>query len=70
MLYDDLSLIEHLQYIGGLHGVDGDELDARGRALLERFNLTDRADDLPVTFSRACARRRASPSASSAPSAC
>jgi ABC-2 type transport system ATP-binding protein len=44
--------MEHLHYIGGLHGVDGDELEARGGALLERFNLTDRADDLPVTFSR------------------
>ncbi len=52
VLYDDLSLLEHLHYIGRLHGVDGDELDERGAALLERFNLTARSDDLPVTFSR------------------
>ncbi|MHB8465311.1 MAG: ABC transporter ATP-binding protein [Acidimicrobiales bacterium] len=52
VLYDDLSLVEHLHYIGGLHGVDGDELEVRGAALLERFNLTERSDDLPVTFSR------------------
>jgi ABC-2 type transport system ATP-binding protein len=52
VLYDDLSLIEHLQFIGGLHGVDGQELEERGAALLDRFNLTDRANDLPVTFSR------------------
>jgi ABC-type multidrug transport system ATPase subunit len=52
VLYDDLSLVEHLQYIGRLHGVPGEDLDARGAALMERFNLTHRADDLPVTFSR------------------
>ena len=52
VLYDDLSLIEHLEYIGGLHGVDGEELELRGAALMDRFNLTDRAADLPVTFSR------------------
>jgi len=52
VLYDDLSLVEHLQYIGRLHGVTGDELEERGAALMERFNLSHRADDLPVTFSR------------------
>jgi ABC-2 type transport system ATP-binding protein len=52
VLYDDLSLIEHLHFIGGLHGVDREELDERGGALMERFNLADRADQLPVTFSR------------------
>jgi ABC-type multidrug transport system ATPase subunit len=52
VLYDDLSLVEHLHYIGRLHGVDTEELEERGAALLERFNLTHRADDLPVTFSR------------------
>jgi ABC-2 type transport system ATP-binding protein len=52
VLYDDLSLVEHLHYIGRLHGVPADELDERGAALMERFNLSNRADDLPVTFSR------------------
>ena len=52
VLYDDLSLIEHLHFIGRLHGVDGEELEERGAALLDRFNLSDRADDLPTTFSR------------------
>jgi len=52
VLYDDLSLIEHLHYIGRLHGVTGEEVDERGAALMERFNLSGRADDLPVTFSR------------------
>ena len=52
VLYDDLSLLEHLHFIGRLHGVDGEELDERGAVLLDRFHLTERADDLPVTFSR------------------
>jgi ABC-2 type transport system ATP-binding protein len=52
VLYDDLSLVEHLHYIGRLHGVDGDDLEVRGAALMQRFNLSQRADDLPVTFSR------------------
>jgi ABC-2 type transport system ATP-binding protein len=52
VLYDDLSLVEHLHYIGRLHGVTGEEVDERGAALMERFNLLGRADDLPVTFSR------------------
>jgi ABC-type multidrug transport system ATPase subunit len=52
VLYDDLSLIEHLRYIGGLHGVDDDELSERGGELMRRFGLADRADDLPATFSR------------------
>jgi ABC-type multidrug transport system ATPase subunit len=52
VLYDDLSLSEHLQFIGGLHGVPAAEVNERGGVLLERFHLTHRADDLPVTFSR------------------
>lgn len=52
VLYDDLSLLEHLHYIGRLHGVETEELEERGAALLDRFNLSQRADDLPVTFSR------------------
>jgi ABC-2 type transport system ATP-binding protein len=52
VLYDDLSLVEHLHFIGRLHGVSGEEVDERGAALMDRFNLTARADDLPVTFSR------------------
>jgi ABC-2 type transport system ATP-binding protein len=52
VLYDDLSLVEHLHFIGRLHSVPAEELDVRGAALMDRFNLTNRADDLPVTFSR------------------
>ena len=52
VLYDDLSLVEHLHFIGRLHGVEGDELEERGATLMERFGLSHRAHDLPVTFSR------------------
>ena len=50
VLYDDLSVREHLAYVAALHGVDleGEVLDA----LVERVGLTARADDLPARFSR------------------
>ena len=50
VLYDDLSLIEHLEYIARLHGVD--EWEPHARALLDDLGLADRADDLPSRFSR------------------
>jgi ABC-2 type transport system ATP-binding protein len=49
-LYDDLSLFEHLEYVGRLHGVD--DWSARGDSLLARLGLAARADDLPSKFSR------------------
>jgi len=50
VLYDDLSVREHLAYIASLHGVDAtdDELDA----LIAEVGLAHRADDLPARFSR------------------
>jgi ABC-type multidrug transport system ATPase subunit len=50
VLYDDLSVWEHLQYIARLHGVDGWE--GLAEELVERLKLEHRVDDLPVTFSR------------------
>jgi ABC-2 type transport system ATP-binding protein len=52
VLYDDLTLAEHLHYVARLHGVDGDEADERGSALLMHLGLSPRADGLPATFSR------------------
>lgn len=49
-LYDDLSLAEHLEYVGRLHGVE--DWHARGGLLLERLGLASRAGDLPSKFSR------------------
>ncbi len=50
MLYDDLDVNEHIEYIARLHGTE--DWEEYGDDLLEMFNLTDRADDLPSRFSR------------------
>jgi ABC-type multidrug transport system ATPase subunit len=50
VLYDDLSVREHLTYISSLHGVEPEAEDVD--ALLERLGIAHRADDLPARFSR------------------
>ena len=50
VLYDDLSLREHVEYISRLHGGEG--WDAYARDLCDRLGLGPRVDDLPVRFSR------------------
>ncbi len=50
VLYDDLSLDEHLEYVARLH--DAADWQARGPELLERLALDDRSADLPSQFSR------------------
>jgi ABC-type multidrug transport system ATPase subunit len=50
VLYDDLSVNEHLEYVARLHGVD--DWSDHATELLDRLNLTGRADDLPSRFSR------------------
>jgi ABC-2 type transport system ATP-binding protein len=50
VLYDDLSLVEHIEYVARLHG--SDDWDVQGHGLMERLGLLDRADDLPSRFSR------------------
>jgi ABC-type multidrug transport system ATPase subunit len=49
VFYDDLSLDEHLEYVGGLHGVADD--GTRARRLLERLGLENWGDSLPSEFS-------------------
>ncbi len=55
--YDDLSLWEHLEYVGRLHGVSdwADKADS----LLGRLQLSDRRDDIPTTFSRGLRQKAA-----------
>jgi ABC-type multidrug transport system ATPase subunit len=55
VLYDDLSVREHLAYIAALHGVDATEADVDD--LLGRVGLLHRADDLPARFSRGLRQR-------------
>ena len=57
VLYDDLSVIEHLEYVARLHGVE--DWEDRGHALLERIGLAHRADDLPSRFSRGLRQKTA-----------
>jgi ABC-type multidrug transport system ATPase subunit len=50
VLYDDLSLVEHVEYVARLHRtVDWEEY---ADDLVEMFGLTERVDDLPSRFSR------------------
>jgi ABC-2 type transport system ATP-binding protein len=55
VLYDDLSVREHLAYVAALHGVDLASEDLE--ALVERVGLSDRGDDLPSRFSRGLRQR-------------
>jgi len=57
VLYDDLSVREHLAYIASLHGVEasGEQLDE----LIASIGLADRADDLPARFSRGLRQKAA-----------
>lgn len=50
VLYDDLSVFEHLEYVARLHDVD--DWLPQAESLLERLALQDRAHDLPSRFSR------------------
>jgi ABC-2 type transport system ATP-binding protein len=50
VLYDDLSLNEHLEYIAGLHGAG--DWQRRARMLLKRLGLSEWGDNLPQQFSR------------------
>ena len=57
VLYDDLSVNEHIEYIARLHHTE--DWQSYGDELLEMFNLEHRADDLPATFSRGLKQKTA-----------
>ncbi len=57
ILYDDLSVWEHLEYVAGLHGVD--DWEAPSRELVKLFDLSGRADDMPSRFSRGMRQKTA-----------
>jgi len=50
VLYDDLSVREHVEFVSRLHGGDG--WDAYAEDVVTRVGLFDRVDDLPSRFSR------------------
>jgi ABC-2 type transport system ATP-binding protein len=51
-LYADLTVIDHLHLVAAAHGAAGDDLDDRCEMLLDRLDLTDRADFFPSQLSR------------------
>lgn len=57
VLYDDLSVVEHIEYTCRLHGSEGWE-DAAVE-LLSLLGLAGRADDLPSRFSRGLRQKTA-----------
>ena len=52
LLYDDLTVRQHLELVALSHGVAGDGVDDRIAALLDRLGLAPRADFLPRELSR------------------
>lgn len=50
VLYDDLSLMEHIEYVARLHRTV--EWEEYADDLIEMFGLGERVDDLPSRFSR------------------
>jgi ABC-type multidrug transport system ATPase subunit len=57
VLYDDLTLNEHIEYIARMHRTA--DWEEYADDLLEMFNLTERADDLPSRFSRGLKQKTA-----------
>ncbi len=57
VLYEDLSVREHLAYVSRLHGLDASPEDAD--EVLDRIGLLPRADDLPARFSRGLRQKMA-----------
>ncbi len=57
VLYDDLSLAEHLDYLSRLHRTT--PTDQHSHDLLEAFGLADRVDDLPADYSRGLRQKAA-----------
>lgn len=57
ILYEDLSVNEHIEYIARLHHTE--DWEEYGDDLLEMFNLEQRADDLPAKFSRGLKQKTA-----------
>ena len=51
-LYEDLTVVEHLELVAIAHGVAEAELDDRALALLVRLGLAERAEALPAALSR------------------
>ncbi|HJQ83338.1 MAG TPA: ABC transporter ATP-binding protein [Candidatus Binatia bacterium] len=58
-LYDKLTALELLRFVGGLYGLSGHALERRAAELLEQFLLAERAGELTETFSHGMKQRLA-----------
>jgi ABC-type multidrug transport system ATPase subunit len=52
LLYDDLTVREHLELVALSHGVYGDDIGERMNALIDRLGLGEREDFVPRELSR------------------
>jgi ABC-2 type transport system ATP-binding protein len=59
LLYEDLTVRQHLALVALAHGVVDDEVDARIDELLGRLGLGERADFLPAELSRGMRQKTA-----------
>jgi ABC-2 type transport system ATP-binding protein len=57
VLYDDLSVLEHVEYTCRLHGAE--DWEGRATALIADLGLAGRAEDLPSRFSRGLRQKTA-----------
>ncbi len=58
-LYDKLTALEFLRFVGGLYGLGGSELERRAAELLAQFGLAERATELTETYSHGMKQRLA-----------
>ena len=57
VLYDDLSVREHVDYLGRMHGTEG--YGTTEEEVAERLGVAHRIDDLPARFSRGLRQKTA-----------
>ncbi len=62
-LYDKLTGMEFLRFVGGLYAMEASDVAERGVDLLEEFGLLDRAEELIETYSHGMKQRLAVASA-------